>query len=53
LENGRNQEAKTGLPKPDSVVYLNSNTNLNAKEKSESFSLDGQLWCPFAHLHPK
>jgi hypothetical protein len=27
-ENGKSQEAKTGLQKPDSVVYLNSGTNL-------------------------
>jgi hypothetical protein len=27
-ENGKSQEDKTGLQKPDSVVYLNSGTNL-------------------------
>jgi trafficking kinesin-binding protein 2 len=27
-ENGKSQEAKTGLQKPDFVVYLNSGSNL-------------------------
>jgi hypothetical protein len=41
-ENGKSQEAKTGLQKPDSVVYLNSGTNLlGGLRKNQSFSLDG------------
>jgi hypothetical protein len=41
-ENGKSQEAKTGLQKPDSVVYLNSDNNLLSRlRKSQSFSLDG------------
>jgi hypothetical protein len=40
-ENGNSQEAKIGLQKADSVVYLSPGSNLQTEEKSESFSLDG------------
>jgi hypothetical protein len=41
-ENEKSQEAKTGLQKPDSVIYLNSGTNLLGRlRKNQSFSLDG------------
>jgi hypothetical protein len=41
-ENEKSQLAKTGLQKPDSVVYLNSGTNLlGGLRTNQSFSLDG------------
>jgi hypothetical protein len=41
-ENEKSQEAKTGLQKPDSVVYLNSGINLLGRlRRNQSFSLDG------------
>jgi hypothetical protein len=39
-ENEKSQEAKTGLQKPDSVVYLNSGTNLLGRlGKNQSLSV--------------
>jgi hypothetical protein len=41
-ENGKSQEAKIGLQKPDSVIYLNSGSNLlDELRRNQSFSLDG------------
>jgi trafficking kinesin-binding protein 2 len=45
-ENGKSQEAKIGLQKPDSVVYLNSDSNLLGE-------LRVALVPQFAHLHPQ
>jgi hypothetical protein len=41
-ENGKSQEAKIGLQKPDSVVYLNSGINLLGRlRRNQSSSLGG------------
>jgi hypothetical protein len=39
-ENGKSQEAKTGLQKPDFVVYLNSGSNfLGGLRRNQSLSV--------------
>jgi trafficking kinesin-binding protein 2 len=39
-ENGKSQEAKTGLQKPDFVVYLNSGSNLLGRlRRNQSLSV--------------
>jgi trafficking kinesin-binding protein 2 len=39
-ENGKSQEAKIGLQKPDSVVYLNSGSNLlGSQRRNQSLSV--------------
>jgi hypothetical protein len=41
-ENEKSQEAKIGLQTPDSVVYLNSGSNLLGElRRNQSFGLDG------------
>jgi trafficking kinesin-binding protein 2 len=54
-ENGKSQEAKTGLQKPDSVVYLNSGTNLLGRlRKNQNLSiLMGSFGMPVCTSSPK
>jgi trafficking kinesin-binding protein 2 len=54
-ENGKSQEAKTGLQKPNSVVYLNSGSNLLGRlRRNQCLSvLMGSFGAPVCTSSPK
>jgi trafficking kinesin-binding protein 2 len=54
-ENGKSQEAKIGLQKPDFVVYLNSGSNLLGRlRRNQSLSiLMGTFSAPVCTSSPK
>jgi trafficking kinesin-binding protein 2 len=54
-ENGKSQEAKTGLQKPDFVVYLSSGSNLLGRlRRNQSLSvLMGSFGAPVGTSSPK
>jgi trafficking kinesin-binding protein 2 len=54
-ENGESKEAKTGLQKPDSVVYLSSGSNLLGRlRRNQSLSvLMGSFGAPLCTSSPK
>jgi trafficking kinesin-binding protein 2 len=52
-ENGKSQEAKTGLQKPDFVVYLSSGNNLLGRLRRSLSVLMGSFGAPVCTSSPK